>query len=54
VIGAVALGSLQQIVTVMVSSSINLLIVGLVLVLANTFAPNGIVGLFDKVRRKKA
>jgi branched-chain amino acid transport system permease protein len=44
VIGAVLLGSLQQIVQVTISSSWNLLIVGVLLVLFVTLAPNGIMG----------
>jgi branched-chain amino acid transport system permease protein len=45
VIGAVLLGSLQQIATVTISSAVNLLIVGLLLVGFVIVAPNGIVGL---------
>jgi branched-chain amino acid transport system permease protein len=44
-IGAVLLGSLQQIATVTISSAVNLLIVGLLLVAFVIIAPNGIVGL---------
>jgi branched-chain amino acid transport system permease protein len=44
-IGALLLGSLQQIVTVTISSAVNLLIVGFVLVAFVILAPNGIVGL---------
>jgi branched-chain amino acid transport system permease protein len=44
-IGAVLLGSLQQIATVTISSAVNLLIVGLLLVAFVIVAPNGIVGL---------
>jgi len=44
-IGALLLGSLQQIATVTISSAINLLIVGLLLVGFVVVAPNGIVGL---------
>ena len=44
-IGAILLGSLQQIVTVTISSAINLLIVGFLLVGFVIVAPNGIVGL---------
>jgi branched-chain amino acid transport system permease protein len=47
VIGAVLLGSLQQIATVTISSAVNLLIVGLLLVGFVIVAPNGIVGLFQ-------
>jgi branched-chain amino acid transport system permease protein len=45
VIGAILLGTLQQVVTVTISSAVNLLIVGLVLVAFVIVAPNGILGL---------
>jgi branched-chain amino acid transport system permease protein len=45
-IGAVLLGTLQQVATVTISSALNLLIVGLVLVGFVVAAPNGILGLF--------
>jgi branched-chain amino acid transport system permease protein len=44
-IGAILLGSLQQLATVTISSAVNLLIVGLLLVGFVIIAPNGIVGL---------
>jgi branched-chain amino acid transport system permease protein len=47
-IGAILLGSLQQIATVTISSAINLLIVGFLLVGFVIVAPNGIVGLVQK------
>ncbi len=50
VIGAVLLGSLQQIVQVTISSSWNLLIVGVLLVLFVTLAPNGIMGWVERWR----
>ncbi|MBM3536624.1 MAG: branched-chain amino acid ABC transporter permease [Alphaproteobacteria bacterium] len=52
-IGAVLLGTLQQVLTVTISSAVNLLLVGVLLVTFVTVAPNGIVGLFDKLRRKR-
>ena len=53
-IGAILLGSLQQIATVTISSAVNLLIVGLLLVAFVIIAPNGIVGLVQSwVRRRK-
>jgi branched-chain amino acid transport system permease protein len=45
IIGALVLGSAQQIATATISSEINLLIVGVALVLFITLAPRGIVGL---------
>ncbi len=47
-IGAVLLGSLQQIATVTISSAVNLLIVGFLLVGFVIVAPNGITGLVNK------
>ena len=47
-IGAILLGSLQQIATVTISSAVNLLIVGLLLVGFVIVAPNGIVGLVQE------
>jgi branched-chain amino acid transport system permease protein len=44
-VGAILLGSLQQIATVTISSAVNLLIVGVLLVVTVIVAPNGIVGL---------
>ncbi|MBV8538573.1 MAG: branched-chain amino acid ABC transporter permease, partial [Alphaproteobacteria bacterium] len=52
-VGAVMLGTLQQVATVTISSELNLLIVGVLLVLFVTLAPNGLVGLFTVRRRKK-
>ena len=52
-IGAVLLGSLQQIATVTISSAVNLLLVGLLLVGFVIVAPNGIVGLVQKYIRHK-
>jgi branched-chain amino acid transport system permease protein len=54
-IGAILLGSLQQLATVTISSAVNLLIVGLLLVAFVIVAPNGIVGLvqdFSRWRKK--
>src|SRR5277367_3700771 len=44
VIGAVLLGTVQQVVQVTVSSAWNLLIVGVLLVVFVTLAPNGVMG----------
>ena len=52
-IGAVLLGSLQQIATVTISSAVNLLIVGFLLVGFVIVAPNGIIGLFHRYVRHK-
>ena len=53
-IGAVLLGSLQQIATVTISSAVNLLIVGLLLVAFVIIAPNGIIGLVQGWTRRRA
>ena len=52
-IGAMLLGSLQQIITVTISSAINLLLVGLILVGFVIVAPNGILGLVHKYLQHK-
>lgn len=52
VIGAVLLASLQQAATVTISSVLNLLIVGVVLVVFVCAAPRGIVGLFRGGRHR--
>ncbi len=53
-IGALLLGTLQQVATVTISSAVNLLIVGLLLVGFVVVAPNGIMGLIQpRVREKK-
>jgi len=52
VIGAVLLGSVQQLVTVTVSSELNVMVVGVLLVLFVVVAPEGIVGLATKLWRK--
>jgi len=44
-IGAILLGTIQQLATVMISSAANLLIVGLLLIAFVTLAPNGLIGL---------
>jgi branched-chain amino acid transport system permease protein len=52
-IGAILLGSLQQIATVTISSAVNLLIVGCLLVGFVIVAPNGILGLVHKYWQRK-
>ena len=49
VIGALLLGSIQQIVTVTISNEINVLVVGVLLVLFVVLAPDGVLGLFRKL-----
>jgi branched-chain amino acid transport system permease protein len=50
-IGAVLLGTLQQVATVTISSALSLLIVGLMLVGFVVAAPNGIIGWFKPAAR---
>jgi branched-chain amino acid transport system permease protein len=52
-IGAILLGTLQQVATVTISSAVNLLIVGCLLVGFVIIAPNGIVGLFHTYLQRK-
>jgi branched-chain amino acid transport system permease protein len=54
VIGSILLGTIQQLATVTISSALNLLIVGLLLIGFVIIAPNGIVGLVQARRRKRA
>lgn len=52
-IGAVVIATLQQVATVTISSALNLLIVGGVLVMFVVAAPNGILGLFGARARTR-
>jgi branched-chain amino acid transport system permease protein len=52
-VGAVLLGTAQQVATVTISSELNLLIVGVVLVGFVILAPDGIVGLLQRVWKRK-
>jgi branched-chain amino acid transport system permease protein len=53
VVGAILLSVIQQFATVTISSALNLLIVGLLMVGFVVVAPNGIVGLVEKHRLEK-
>lgn len=53
VIGALLLGTAQEVITVTVSSELNILIVGVVLVTFVVLAPRGIVGWFQDFARKR-
>lgn len=48
IIGALLLGTLQQIITVTISGEVNVLIVGVLLVLFVVLAPEGVLGLFKR------
>jgi branched-chain amino acid transport system permease protein len=52
-VGAVLLGTAQQVATVTISSELNLLIVGVLLVGFVILAPDGIVGLVRRVLNRK-
>jgi len=52
-VGTILLGSLQQIATVTISSAVNLLIVGILLVAFVIIAPNGLVGLVQEHWRRR-
>jgi branched-chain amino acid transport system permease protein len=54
VLGAIFLGIIQQAATVTIQSSLNLLLVGVLLVLFVVVAPNGLIGLWRPRRRADA
>jgi len=54
VVGALLLSSIQQVVTVTVSSEMNVLIVGVLLVVFVVLAPDGIVGLLRKWTKRSS
>ena len=54
VIGAVLLGTTEQIVSVTISSELNVLIVGVLLIVFVVAAPQGILGLMRKFLRREA
>jgi len=54
IIGAVLLGTVQQLATVTISSELNLLIVGIVLVAFVVLAPEGILGLLRRFTHRTA
>jgi branched-chain amino acid transport system permease protein len=54
VVGAILLGTTQQLLTVTISSEVNVLVLGVMLVLFVVVAPEGIIGLVRKVRRNRS
>jgi branched-chain amino acid transport system permease protein len=54
VVGAILLGSTQQLLTVTISSEVNVLVLGVMLVLFVVVAPEGIIGLIRKAGRNRA
>src|SRR5712672_3108441 len=53
VVGAILLGTTQQLLTVTISSEVNVLVLGVMLVLFVVAAPEGIIGLIRRVRRNR-
>jgi branched-chain amino acid transport system permease protein len=53
IVGAVLLGTIQQVATVTISSALNLLIVGVLLIVFVVIAPNGIVGVVHGWKRAR-
>ena len=56
VIGALLLGTVQQVVTVTITSELNVMVVGVMLVVFVVAAPDGIIGLFNNLwgRRRRS
>jgi branched-chain amino acid transport system permease protein len=52
VVGAILLGTTQQLLTVTISSEVNVLVLGIMLVAFVVGAPEGIIGLMRKVRNR--
>jgi branched-chain amino acid transport system permease protein len=52
IVGAVLLGSLQQIISVTIPGEANVLIVGILLVVFVVAAPEGILGLFKRMKNR--
>jgi branched-chain amino acid transport system permease protein len=53
VIGAILLGTTQQLLTVTISSEVNVLVLGIMLVLFVVAAPEGLIGLFRRLIRNR-
>jgi branched-chain amino acid transport system permease protein len=54
VLGAILLATTQQFLAVTISSEVNVLVLGIMLVLFVVGAPEGIIGLFRRIFRKRA
>ncbi len=54
VVGAILLGTTQQLLTVTISSEVNVLVLGIMLVVFVVAAPEGLIGLIRKASRKRA
>jgi branched-chain amino acid transport system permease protein len=53
IVGAILLATTQQLLTVTISSEVNVLVLGVMLVVFVVVAPEGIIGLVRKLRRKE-
>ena len=53
VLGAILLGTTQQLLTVTISSEVNVLVLGVMLVLFVVAAPEGLIGLFRRLVRNR-
>jgi branched-chain amino acid transport system permease protein len=53
VVGAILLGTTQQLLTVTISSEVNVLVLGVMLVLFVVAAPEGIIGLVRRARHNR-
>jgi branched-chain amino acid transport system permease protein len=53
IVGAILLGVTQQLLTVTISSEVNVLVLGVMLVLFVVVAPEGIIGLIRRAGRKR-
>jgi branched-chain amino acid transport system permease protein len=53
VVGAVLLATVQQVATVTISSALNLLFVGVIMVTFVMIAPNGIIGWFGRGKKRR-
>ena len=53
VLGAILLGTTQQLLTVTISSEVNVLVLGIMLVLFVVAAPEGLIGLFRRLVRNR-
>lgn len=53
VLGAILLGTTQQLLTVTISSEVNVLVLGIMLVLFVVGAPEGLIGLFRRIGRNR-
>jgi branched-chain amino acid transport system permease protein len=52
VLGAIVLGVLQQVVSVIISSEVNVLLTGVVLILSVVLVPKGILGMIPRTRKR--